>query len=228
MTSSPPSNDAAVLVSGGVDSAVLSVDLLREFGRVFPIYVRFGLRWEGVEHAWLERYLAAVARSHPGIQPLTILDEPIAAVYAHHWSASRSERVPDAATEDSAVYLPGRNVLLGSQAAVWCRLREVRALAYGILGGNPFPDSTPEFFRDFEAVLNRAMDGRLTILTPFAGLSKVDVIRRGASLPLHLTFSCLDPVSGSHCGDCNKCEERRKAFRLAGVADRTEYARPQA
>ena len=31
--------DAAVLVSGGVDSATLCIELLRESSRVFPIYV---------------------------------------------------------------------------------------------------------------------------------------------------------------------------------------------
>jgi 7-cyano-7-deazaguanine synthase in queuosine biosynthesis len=28
-----------------------------------------------------------------------------------------------------------------------------------------------------------------------------------------------------HCGDCNKCRERREAFRDAGVEDRTRYAK---
>jgi 7-cyano-7-deazaguanine synthase len=28
-----------------------------------------------------------------------------------------------------------------------------------------------------------------------------------------------------HCGDCNKCRERREAFREGGVADRTRYAK---
>jgi 7-cyano-7-deazaguanine synthase len=27
-----------------------------------------------------------------------------------------------------------------------------------------------------------------------------------------------------HCGNCNKCRERREAFRDAGVPDRTRYA----
>jgi len=28
-----------------------------------------------------------------------------------------------------------------------------------------------------------------------------------------------------HCGDCNKCRERREAFHDAGVEDRTRYAK---
>jgi 7-cyano-7-deazaguanine synthase len=157
------------------------------------------------------------------MRPLTVLDEPVGPVYGEHWSASGRPGVPGAETDDEAVYLPGRNVLLAAKAAVWCRLRGVEALAIGTLRGNPFPDSTPGFFGELQSVLNRAMGGRLTILRPFEQLSKVEVLRRGARarLPLHLTFSCLDPVGGRHCGRCNKCAERRRAFREAGLDDQT-------
>jgi 7-cyano-7-deazaguanine synthase len=50
------------------------------------------------------------------------------------------------------------------------------------------------------------------------------VVRRGAHLPLELTWSCLRPAGGKHCGRCNKCRERQTAFAAAGVADRTGYA----
>lgn len=216
-----PHNDVAVLVSGGIDSAILCVDLLGAFGRVFPLYVRFGLRWEAVELACLRRFLGAVRR--PGLMPPHVLDEPIADVYGEHWSTIGAG-IPGAETPDESVYLPGRNLLLGTKAAVWCRLRGIDTLAFGCLRGNPFPDSTPEFYDAFASVANRAMDGRLRIIRPFERLDKAGVLRRGAGLPLHLTFSCLDPVAGRHCGACNKCAERQKGFRALGWPDRTPYA----
>jgi 7-cyano-7-deazaguanine synthase len=225
MPSPPGGRDAAVLVSGGIDSAVLTVDLLREHPRVFPIYVRFGLRWEGVELDCLRAFLAAAGASRPGLAPLTVLDEPVAPVYGDHWSNAGQPDVPGYDTEDDAVYLPGRNVLLAAKAAVWCHLRGVETLAFGTLGANPFPDSTTGFFRDLEGVLNRAMGARLRIVRPYAGMPKADVLRRGAGLPLHLTLSCLDPAPPRrHCGACNKCAERRKAFRQAGLDDPAAYA----
>jgi 7-cyano-7-deazaguanine synthase len=213
--------DVAVLASGGIDSAILCVDLLGQARRVIPLYVRFGLRWEEVELSGLARFLEAVAR--PGLMPLTVLDEPVSDVYGPHWSTGGAD-VPGSDSPDEAVYLPGRNLLLAAKAAVWCRLRDVEALAFGCLRANPFPDSTPEFFRDLEAVVNRAMDGRLRILRPFDRLSKSEVLLRGAGLPLHLTFSCLDPLDGRHCGACNKCDERRRGFAEAGRDDPTPYA----
>ncbi len=134
----------AVLMSGGLDSAVLVVDLLREHARVFPLYIRGGLRWEDLEMAAARQFLAAVAA--PGLQALTVLEEPVRDVYGPHWSTG-AEQVPDASTPDEAVYLPGRNLLLTTKASVWCQLRQVGALALGCLGSNPFPDSTPDFFR---------------------------------------------------------------------------------
>src|SRR3954469_19715059 len=106
--------DVAVLLSGGIDSAVLCVDLVARGRRVFPLYVRFGLRWEQVELASVKRFLHAVER--PGLMPLQVLDEPVADIYGSHWSTNGS-RVPDALSDDEAVYLPGRNVLLIAKAA---------------------------------------------------------------------------------------------------------------
>jgi 7-cyano-7-deazaguanine synthase len=70
----------------------------------------------------------------------------------------------------------------------------------------------------------------LTIDAPFAGISKAEVISRGAALgvPLQLTLSCMSPRGGVpasvHCGTCSKCRERHDAFLEAGIADPTDYA----
>jgi 7-cyano-7-deazaguanine synthase len=218
--SRPPHYPAAVLISGGIDSSVLGVDLLRDFSSVVPLYIRSGLRWENAELASLDRFLAAVKVA--GLESLVVLDEPIADVYGTHWSTSGSD-VPGSDTADEAVYLPGRNLLLTVKAAVWCRLRQIDTLALGCLGSNPFPDSTPAFFQNLQSVLNQAMGGKLRLIRPFDRLHKTDVLLRGKHLPLHLTFSCINPVDGRHCGNCNKCEERKQGFRDAGLPDLTAY-----
>ena len=97
-------------------------------------------------------------------------------------------------------------------------------MALAVLESNPFADATDEFFADFEAVLNRAVDGRLRIIRPFAQLDKRQVMQLGAAMPLELTFSCISPVGQTHCGRCNKCAERRAAFDLDGPDDPTQYA----
>jgi 7-cyano-7-deazaguanine synthase len=210
----------AVLVSGGLDSAVLLGTAVRRYPAVYPLYVRSGLAWEVGERKHLDRFLAAI--DDPTLRPLLTLDVPVADLYGDHWSLT-GRGVPGADSPDEAVYLPGRNVLLLSKALLWCHLHAVPTLALATLDRNPFPDATPAFFAAFTAAVNQAVGGRVELIAPFAGLSKAEVIRRGRDLPFGQTLSCLRPVDGRHCGRCNKCAERRAAFREAGVADPTEY-----
>ena len=99
------------------------------------------------------------------------------------------------------------------------------AVALAPLESNPFPDATPAFFTAYQEVVNQAVGGSVRVLRPYLGLHKTDVMRRGRGLPLGLTFSCIRPVEGRHCGRCNKCAERRRAFADAAVPDPTEYHR---
>jgi 7-cyano-7-deazaguanine synthase len=215
-----PNPSRAVLVSGGLDSAILLGESLRAGAVVQPLYVRCGLYWESVELDHLRRYLAALHSS--ALRPLHILEMPVRDVYPEHWSLT-GKGVPAADTPDNAVFLPGRNVLLLAKAILWCHLHGVAEVALAPLESNPFPDATPSFFAGFEAVVNQAVGGKVCVSLPYLGLHKVEVMRRGAGLPLELTFSCIRPIDGLHCGTCNKCAERRKAFADAHLPDLTPY-----
>jgi len=220
--SKPEVSDAtAALTSGGADSAILVAELLRRGRVVHPIYVRFGLAWEGAEEAHLRRFLTTL--NDPAPQEVVVLDLPTAPVYGSHWSVS-GDGVPDDETADDAVYLPGRNLLLLSLPSVWCALNGVHQIALGTLKGNPFPDATTEFFAGLAALAGRAMAHTLEVVTPFSDLTKADVLTLGRGLALEHTFSCIDPQQGRHCGRCNKCAERRLGFAACEIDDRTEYA----
>jgi 7-cyano-7-deazaguanine synthase len=210
-----------LLVSGGLDSAILLGELLRQGREVQPFYVRAGHFWEADELATLRRLLERLAS--PRLRPLVVFDMPLADVYRDHWSMT-GQAVPDGTTPDEAVYLPGRNALLVIKAALWCGLNGIDELALAPLGSNPFADATPRFFQSFEDVLNLATSHNVRITRPFAELHKADVMKLGRDLPLELTFSCIAPVAGLHCGTCNKCAERREAFRSTDMVDRTQYA----
>jgi 7-cyano-7-deazaguanine synthase len=212
----------AVLTSGGADSAVLVASQARQGRTVQPIYVRFGLAWELVEEAHLRSFLASLP-SRLGVRTLLALDFPITDVYGTHWSVSGTD-VPDEKTPDSAVYLPGRNLLLLAKSSVWCALHGVEAIALGTLKGNPFSDTGPDFFGAFGSLVELALGSSLSVMTPFDGLTKAQVLELGRDLELWHTFSCIDPEGDSHCGRCNKCAERRAAFADAGMEDRTAYA----
>ena len=213
---------ACVLISGGLDSCVLLAHLAEQGWELTPIYVRAGLVWEKVELKWTRRFLGRL--NHPGLKPLRRLSLPVEDIYQSHWSTT-GKAVPGAHTEDGAVYLPGRNLLLLSKAAIYCSLNRIGVIALGLLKGNPFPDATPAFLQDLARLAGDALTHPLEIVTPFSSLSKTEVIELGKALPLELTFSCIRPVGEKHCGGCNKCAERRRSFAKAGVIDRTDYHR---
>jgi len=220
----------AVLYSGGLDSAVL-VDMLSRDGggaadAVVPIYVDCGLSWQAAELTAARRFIAALGRK--AVADPVVLLLPVTDLYGDHWSINGRD-VPDEASPDEAVYLPGRNALLAVKPLVWCGLHGVRRLAIATLAGNPFPDARDDFFTAFSRALSLALATDLEIVRPFAGMSKRAVMIEGRHAPLEETFSCIDPQAAGpqrfvHCGRCNKCAERRRAFLEADVADKTPYA----
>ncbi len=221
MDGEPSPATTGLLLSGGLDSSILLGHLLASGRRVQPFYVRGGLRWEAEEQRQLARLLRAMAS--PRLAELVTLDLPLADLYGDHWSLT-GRGVPEFDSPDTAVYLPGRNALLLLKPALWCRLHGIDELALAVLGANPFADATPEFFAELEALLERAAGGRVRIVRPFGRLEKRQVMELGRSGPLELTFSCIAPESGLHCGQCNKCAERMAAFASIGLRDPTPYA----
>jgi len=237
----------AVLLSGGLDSAVLVAEEAAA-GAVQPIYISVGLAWEAAERAMVSAFLAR-APLNGRTAPLVALSVDMRDVYAAtHWALEG--RPPAYDTPDEDVYLPGRNVVLLGKAAVYCAAAHLERLVIGTLAHNPFPDATPEFRAAMARALSLGLDRPLAIDAPYADSSKADVIRRGASLgvPFELTLSCMNPSvppstsdhqpsaisdqpsaishqpSAIHCGACSKCRERHDAFVEAGISDPTAYA----
>ena len=232
----------AVLLSGGLDSAVLLAEEAAA-GEVQPIYVSVGLAWEPAEQAMVARFLESgpLQARADRVRRLVSLSVDMRDVYAAtHWAMQG--RPPAYHTPDEDVYLPGRNIVLLGKAGVYCAASNIDRLVLGTLAHNPFPDATPAFRAAMAETLSLGLAHQLTIDAPYANFSKADVIRRGVSLgvPLDLTLSCMNPVSVEpgeprepreprepweprHCGLCSKCRERHDAFLEAGVEDPTSY-----
>jgi 7-cyano-7-deazaguanine synthase len=213
--SQPNPDSVCVLVSGGLDSAVLTWQVLNEGVRVAPVYVRTGMMWEDVEYRWLERFLAAIAT--PQLQPVVPLEFPLRDIYQSHWSVGGAGS-PAFDDPDVTVYLPGRNIILLAKTSVFCALNGISRIAMGHLGANPFPDATDGFMNSMAGTLGAGLDWPIRIERPFTSMRKPDVVALGASLPLELSFSCIRPVG-------EFCAERQQGFAAAGVPDRTDYAR---
>jgi 7-cyano-7-deazaguanine synthase len=230
ISKSPSSPVSAVLLSGGLDSAVLVAEEAQQ-ADVQPIYVSVGLAWETAERRVVDQLMDARAMG-ARVRPVARLVVDTTDVYpSAHWAMRGAP--PGYHTPDEDVYLPGRNIVLLSKAAIYCAAAGIGRIVIGTLDHNPFPDASPAFRQTLAAALSLGLAHAIAIDAPYASVSKAEVIRRGARLgvALGLTLSCMNPVatpstssSVRHCGLCSKCRERHDAFLEAGVADPTDYA----
>ena len=205
-TQEKPAVRRAILLSGGLDSAVLVAseleetrDLHGENAHIQPIYVTSGFSWESGEQAQVNRLLLS-KQFHGLVRPVVCLECPVSDTYpSKHWALNNNPPAYD--------------------------INRIERIAIGPLNGNPFPDATPEFFRSMQQALSQGLDHDLEIVAPFSRLSKADVIKRGQLLrvPFELTVSCMKPLKTTHCGRCSKCRERLLAFQHAGISDPASY-----
>jgi 7-cyano-7-deazaguanine synthase len=216
----------AILASGGLDSSVMLGVTARAGRHVFPVYVRAGLTWERDELATLKRFVRALKM--PNVEPVTALNLPMGDLAGDHWSMT-GRGVPGYGASLSSNYILGRNFTLLAKASIFCARNQIGEIAMAPLESNPFPDARPEFFRAFARAVELGVGIKLRVRAPFAGMTKADVVRKGAGMPLDLTVSCARPKGNIHCGACTKCAERVEGFAAAGIEDPAPYAkRPKA
>lgn len=199
----------AVTLVSGADSEVLVAEMLERGWTVLPLYVRCGFRWEETELARLRPALRCLRAERLG--PLAVLRAPMRPVMKGHWSVT-GRGVPGAKAAWDSVYLPGRNMVLLTEAWLHAAAQGADAVAIGTLKGNPFPDATPAFRAAAQRALNLGFATKIKLLAPYARLSKLQVLQRAGRFRLELAFSCLQPKGGKPCGKCSKCAELTDAL----------------
>ncbi len=215
-----------VSLSGGLDSAVLCADLLAKHGpgAVAPVFFDYGSK----HNPWEKQAAVAVA-AHYGLH-LAVID--LSATFTHIKSAllAADQREIPAADYDEATMsqtmVPGRNLIFASVLAALAESREIPTVALATHGGDHhlYPDCRPAFNAALTAVVQQSTEGKVRVLTPFAGISKTEIVRLGLALaaPLHLTRSCYSAGEFS-CGKCGTCAERLQAFAANGTQDPIRY-----
>jgi 7-cyano-7-deazaguanine synthase len=137
---------------------------------------------------------------------------------------------------DYSIVVPVRNAIFLTIAGAYAFSINANIIAYGAhKDDNNYPDCRREFILALEESLNLAeIDGirynirnRIKIWSPvLEGLSKADLALIGYKLlgdKIFESWSCYKDTD-KHCGVCESCINRRKAFRDAKVYDKTEYA----
>ncbi|WP_082672423.1 7-cyano-7-deazaguanine synthase QueC [Luteimonas abyssi] len=220
-----PTKKAVVLVSGGMDSAVVAA-LVREQGfAVYALSVRYGQRHTSELEA-AARLAAEVAVAH---KTVTVDLRSIGG------SALTDDiEVPDAGGAGIPVtYVPARNTIMLSIALGWAEVLGASDIFCGVnaVDYSGYPDCRPEFIDAFERLANLAtkagVEGAgLRVHAPLLRMSKADIAAEGARLGVDFagTVSCYRADdAGRACGHCDACRLRAEGFAAAGLPDPTRY-----
>ena len=139
-----------------------------------------------------------------------------------------------------SLVVPARNALFLTIASAWAYSIGAQKVAYGAHTGDilHYPDCRPKFALSLARALNMgesrsgAFSNCMQIISPaIFGMDKKSLAKSGYSElgnEIFKTWSCYSGVRGRgkwlHCGRCESCISRRRAFKLAHIEDHTEYA----
>ena len=222
---------AVVLVSGGMDSAVV-LAIAREAGfDAHALSVRYGQRHTSELDAASRVAAALGAVAHKTVT-----------VDLRSIGGSSLTADIDVPTDDDgheigvgipSTYVPARNTIMLSVALGWSEVLGGTDLFCGVnaVDYSGYPDCRPEFIDGFEQLANLAtkagVEGsRFRVHAPLMRMSKADIVREGLRLGVDFsqTVSCYQAdADGRACRHCDACRLRAQGFDEAGVPDPTRY-----
>ena len=124
------------------------------------------------------------------------------------------------------VWVPGRNVVFTAIATSFAEAMGAEKIIVGwdLEEAATFPDNSNAFLKAFNSVLKIGSPDDIQIEAPVIDLFKKDIVKLGEEIdaPLYLTYSCY--MGGKiHCGKCESCMRRIRAFKEAEISDNTFY-----
>ena len=224
---------AAVLLSGGLDSATCLGLAVAEHGRegVTGFTVSYGQR-----HG-KETDCARSIANHYGVGVETIDLSRIFDGSKCSLLNGSGEEVPDGTYSEQihengvSTYVPFRNGLM--VAAIAARVLSIDGEAEWVVyigvhaddsAGEAYPDCSRRFIDTIDETLRIGTYGQVGVVAPFVDLHKSDVVATGLEIgvPYELTWSCYKGGE-RQCGKCATCLDRKEAFRLNGAVDPVPY-----
>lgn len=218
-----------VLMSGGVDSAVLAAYLKWRVGeiyaeRVTPVFIHYGQsNW------WQEVQCVRHQCRHLGLVHTELTMTAYAGIVGTHCmlgggQAPALEDIESGKASPPTV-IPYRNLFLATVGMVHAETCGEKEIWMGFQGeGGPTWDASTQFVNRLNLLAELAPeDRRVTFHTPFVKETKTDVIRIGESFGVNWRYTWTCFRSGAKpCGMCCGCATRRTAFAEVGIKDPTD------
>jgi 7-cyano-7-deazaguanine synthase len=224
------SKKAISVLSGGLDSTVATSLLVKGY-KVHALTFDYGQRSVKAEIKSSKAICEELGMEH------TVIKLPWLAQLGGSVLTSKGE-VPQLKMDEldnkevcdetaRKVWVPGRNVVFTAIALSFAEAEGAEKIIVGwdLEEAVTFPDNSPEFLEAFNRVLEIGSWDEVEIEAPLIQMNKEDIVKLGNEIeaPMNLSYSCY--LGGEkHCGTCESCMRRKRAFKTAGVEDRTEYA----
>jgi 7-cyano-7-deazaguanine synthase len=210
---------SVIALSGGPDSATVAYWAKAKGYQIYPITFNYGQI--ALKEAKAAQKISEKLGTTTKIIDLSALKEIFSCV-----TSLCNTEIPLTSEFSAPIIVPFRNAIFLSAAVAYAVAVGADKIFYGAQGSDePFyPDCRHEFYEAFEKAARLGTCIEITIRAPFSGNKKSDLIKKGAKLgvPFKLTWSCYRD-GPKHCGKCESCVNRKKAFQEAGVADPTKY-----
>ena len=148
-----------------------------------------------------------------------------------------SEEVPEPSSDDlddfdkssesaSSVWVPARNTVFTSIALAYAESigAEIIIVGWNFEEGATFPDNSKEYLDKFNELFDVGSPENIKIEAPAIDLNKEEIVELGIKVgaPMELSYSCYKG-GDKHCGVCESCMRRKRAFENLGVKDLSEY-----
>ena len=124
-----------------------------------------------------------------------------------------------------SVWIPARNTVFCSIALAYAESIGAKKIIVGwdYEEAQTFPDNSKEYLEAFNKTIMYGSYDDIEIVAPLIDMNKEDIVKTGAEydVPFELTYSCYKGTH-THCGVCESCKRRRRAFRKLKIED-VEY-----
>jgi len=210
---------ALALLSGGLDSAVSTVRVSKEYKIEKCIFFDYGQK--ALKHEITSaRYFSELVDSDLEIIRLPFLEKITGTALVNedmlpHLSYEALNDPNLTRNSALAVWVPNRNGLFINIAGCYCDSLGIDAIITGFNfeESETFSDNSPEFVKAVNTSLYYSTSNSCKVLSPFAKNNKKDIVKKAIELKIDLSrvYSCYNGQE-KQCGVCESCIRLKKAL----------------
>ena len=188
---------AVTLVSGGIDSSIMSLLFHDAHAELYPLYIDYGQR--AAKKEW-----EACIQIHKRYQ-LPLPHKMNLQGYGRLISSGLTDRKKDVNLD---AFLPGRNAMFILVAASYGYNFGCKSVAIGLLNEkyHLFPDQTKAFLKEIQRTISLSLGRKINVVAPLMDFTKAQVLAIADERKLHGTYSCHLGFN-KPCGKCVSCLE---------------------